>query len=352
MSKPKIPRGFEAWYDKLLTIAQQAPVPTTQPLLQHIENIEPSQLPTISVSDISLQQTEIAFGIKQANGPQPWMVPDIFFSLPADFGKLTKVENKKTNSRCRIDALIFVVYRNLLEQDLLPNTGDSRATLSFETPFKSSPILINGVPHTCTGTADYTVLFGRKDHMACHIVVLEAEKRYNLANAGQLLAYMGMVQANRKAHGQSNCSVWGCLSDGWEFRFYFLDLRGNWSSRTLSSNILGWQEIANMLAHMIIHAQAVANSTFHPRLCSTRGPSTQPSLVVSSEDNTAPKRKSTPETVERPIKMQCISIRGSDLSEIPDSVTSEVSTIDSLEIRLDDCAAESQSALDRVAESD
>lgn len=110
------------------------------------------------------------------------------------YDTLTKsgVDNE-AKSRCRIDALIFVVYRTLSEQDLLPNTEDSRATLSFETPFKWSPVPVNGVPHTCTGTADYTVLFGGRDHMACHLIVLEAKKRYNLSGAGQLLAYMAMV---------------------------------------------------------------------------------------------------------------------------------------------------------------
>lgn len=89
--------------------------------------------------------------------------------------------------------------------------------------------------------------------MACHLIVLEA-KRHDMTGAAQLLAYMAMVQVNRKARGQSNWSVWGCLSDGWDFNFYFLDLEGNWSSKMLSSAVWGWQGIGNILAHMIIQA--------------------------------------------------------------------------------------------------
>jgi hypothetical protein len=187
--------------------------------------------------------------------------------------------------------------------------------------------------------------------MACHLIVLEV-KRDNVTGAGQLLAYMAMVQANRKARGQSNWSVWGCLSDGCDFQFYFLDLEGNWSSRMLSSVVWGWQGIANILAHMIIQAQAVANSPLRS-LCSTRPP-TPPLSVISSvaEGSIAPKRRSMSETAEPPTKRQRTSIRGSGLSEAPGSVTSEVfPTIGSLEVRLDDFATESQASLDRIAES-
>ncbi|OQD91973.1 hypothetical protein PENSOL_c046G07246 [Penicillium solitum] len=33
------------------------------------------------------------------------------------------------------------------------------------------------VPHTCIGTADYSLLFGEKDHIACHMVIIEAKRR-------------------------------------------------------------------------------------------------------------------------------------------------------------------------------
>ncbi|KAJ5516483.1 hypothetical protein N7527_008043 [Penicillium freii] len=61
-----------------------------------------------------------------------------------------------------------------------------------------------------------------------------------------IITYMAMVQANRKARGQLNWSVWGCLSGGWGFQLYFLDLEQ--SSPTVSSANLGWQKIANTLS--------------------------------------------------------------------------------------------------------
>ncbi|OQE30320.1 hypothetical protein PENFLA_c003G06432 [Penicillium flavigenum] len=283
----------------------------------------------------------------------------MFFALPADFDRfleqydtLTKFGVDNEAKSCRIDALIYVVYRSLSEQDLLPNAGDSRATLSFETSFRWNPVSVNRVSHTCTKTANYTVLFGGKDHMACHLIVLEA-KRHDMTGAAQLLAYMAMVQANRKARGQSNWSVWGCLSDGGDFHFNFLDLEGEWSSRMLSSVVWGWQGIANILAHTIIQAQAVATSPLRS-LCSTRPP-TRPLPVISSvaECSIAPKRRSMSKTAEPPTKRQRTSIRGSGLSEPPGSVTSEVfPIIGSLEVRLDDFATESQASLDRTSESD
>lgn len=64
--------------------------------------------------------------------------------------------------------------------------------------------------YKCVGTADYGIFFGEQDHMACHLIVLDAEQNHQ----GQPLAYMAMVRAKRKAHGEPDSTVWGVLTDG------------------------------------------------------------------------------------------------------------------------------------------
>jgi hypothetical protein len=106
----------------------------------------------------------MAFGIKEATGTQPWMVPHLFFALPADFGN--KYQRVKTATGFGLvvyagfgqRVVQFQVTTYLYQSKTYFPTGDSRATLSFETPFKWSPVPVNGVPHTCTGTLTGTGL--------------------------------------------------------------------------------------------------------------------------------------------------------------------------------------------------
>jgi hypothetical protein len=47
-------------------------------------------------------------------------------------------------------------------------------------------------PHICARRADYSLLFGEKDHLACYVVMVEANQ---VGGDGhdQLLTYMAMV---------------------------------------------------------------------------------------------------------------------------------------------------------------
>lgn len=84
-----------------------------------------------------------------------------------------------------------------------------KVTLQFETALEWGPINYKNKQHKCVGRADYTMFFGERDHIACHLVVVEAKKDTTGTGLGQLLAYMAMVRASRKARGQSDSTVWG-----------------------------------------------------------------------------------------------------------------------------------------------
>lgn len=84
--------------------------------------------------------------------------------------------------------------------------------------------------HRCVGRADYTMFFGERDHIACHLVVLQAKKETTGAKLGQLLAYMhGLGKPFGKARGQSDSTVWGTLTDGQWLYFIRLSNAGQWS---------------------------------------------------------------------------------------------------------------------------
>jgi hypothetical protein len=82
---------------------------------------------------------------------------------------------------------------------------------------------IDGKPELIKGRADW-VLGYRKDKADTGSILIIAEaKPYSSASIGlpQLLVYMAAVQEVRL--GRTKKSVFGMLSDGWEFRFAFLD---------------------------------------------------------------------------------------------------------------------------------
>ncbi|KAJ5748241.1 uncharacterized protein N7511_009937 [Penicillium nucicola] len=233
-----------------------------------------------------LEDTEKVFGISQADGYQIWQIPLVKVTLPDDFAlwldgfdKLTKLSTStEAKARCRIDALIVAVYRSLLQHDLLSAfPGAPRVTLAFESHLEWGPVLYKEIPHLCIGKSDYSMFFGEKDHMACHLVIFEAKTGSSVGSTsrGQVLAYMAMVQASRKSRGQSDWTVWGALICGDAWFFIQLNMDGKWSEIYLQSKREGWSEIASMLGSVILHAQNACKSPLRSSLSSTQGFSNQ-----------------------------------------------------------------------------
>jgi hypothetical protein len=118
--------------------------------------------------------------------------------------------------------------------------------------------------------------------MACHLVIVEAKRRGCLPDQGQLLAYMAMVQANRRSRGQTNWTVWGILTDGWAFLFYQLNMEGEWSVLVLQTEREGWQAIASMFGSIVLHAQQACNSPVRLSLSSNQAPASKRQSAASA----------------------------------------------------------------------
>ncbi|KAJ5519478.1 hypothetical protein N7453_001900 [Penicillium expansum] len=246
-------------------------------------------LPHLNPSSMTLPQTEKAFNLKEAEGYQSWQIPSIHLVLSPEFDlwlhkydELTELPAyTEARSRRRVDSLIVAVYRSLSDQGLLQNPAGTRVTLALERPLEWGPVLHQNVPHKCSGTADYSLLFGDKDHMACHMVIIEAKRRGHFPDQGQILAYMAMVQASRRSRGQTDWTVWGVMTDGWSFQFYQLNMEGAWSFLGLQAKRDSWQAIATMLGSIVLHAQQACNSPLRPSLSSNQAPGSKRYSVAS-----------------------------------------------------------------------
>lgn len=182
------------------------------------------------------------------------------------FESLTqRAKSTETRVRYKLDTLISMVYQALATQNMLV-TGPT-ITLAHETTVSWGPVIYKDEPHLCIGRANYSLFFGETDHLACHVVMIEA-KQIGGKGDGQLLAYMSMIQANRKKRGQSDWTVYGVLSDGETFAFYDLDMNGQYTVVYLQAQREGWQKVANMLGSLIIEGMKTCSSPVRSSLAS------------------------------------------------------------------------------------
>lgn len=155
----------------------------------------------------------------------------------------------------KIDALLFRICENLTTNGLLDGPKVT-CTHHFEISLEWGPITYHNKQYKCVGTADYGIFFGEQDHMAYHLIVLDAEQNHQ----GQLLACMAMVRAKRKAHGEPDSTVWGVLTDGQWFYFSRLNNEGKWSIVAYRLRRDGRGDIVNVMAYMVLqgHRNAVS----------------------------------------------------------------------------------------------
>lgn len=129
------------------------------------------------------------------------------------------------------------------------------------------------------------MFFGERNYMACHLVVFEAKQDHgaSTSNHGQILAYMAMVQASRKAREQTDSTVWGALTDGQWFYFFRLDNGAQWPCVGYQVHRDGWTAIANIIAYMIVQGHETAASPLRSSLSSTSSRAPRiPSLNIAA----------------------------------------------------------------------
>ncbi|KAJ5958821.1 uncharacterized protein N7479_005971 [Penicillium vulpinum] len=283
-SLANIPTSWKTWWGRLNKLANSSEVNTNK-LKDFIAKPprEPEMF-TVSASDMTPTDVNDFFGLSEVQGYETWQFSREFVQLGSgfeswintfeDFTRSSKPTEAR--SRCKIDVLLHAVYEDLQYRGFLEE--DRKATLQFETSLEWGPVKYLSKPYKCVGKADYSLFLGNHNHMACHLVILEAKQDRNAASGqGQLLAYMAMVQASRKARGQSDSTVWGALSDGHWFYFFRLNNTAKWSVVAYQVSRDGWGAIANMIAFMILQGYQTALSPL--RSSGSSNPSARASIV-------------------------------------------------------------------------
>ncbi|KAJ5555634.1 hypothetical protein N7535_008067 [Penicillium sp. DV-2018c] len=302
----KLPEDFRAWHDRLLEMAHQSKYEISASVIAHIEKPSIHDFSNLDPCHRTLAQAEKTYNIKPALGYQNWQFPSIRVSLEAGFCNcyhsptcygsmlimtswldrrnqpLAEIYEWVTEAALRLDAFIVAVYYSLSAQGLLRDAAGTRVTLDLLGPTSEGPVLEQKLPRSCTGTADYSLLLGEEGHLASHLVIIETEIRGRFPDKGHILAYMAMVQANRRSKRHTDWTTWGVVSDGWDFHFYQLNMEGEWSFLPLQGMREDWQAIADMLGSIVLHAQRACNSPVRPSLSPDKAPASEPQSAASA----------------------------------------------------------------------
>ncbi|OQD86367.1 hypothetical protein PENANT_c008G01970 [Penicillium antarcticum] len=256
--------GGRAWYDRLLHLIKHG---DRAALLEHAGG--PPELPHMNPSAMNTQDTKKAFDLREVGVPR----------LATHNINTEITKSNEVAVRYKTSMSINDVWNSLAAEGHL--TLGARVSISRETTMKW-PIVWNDQPYLCVGKADYSFLFGDKDNLACHAVIVEAKR--NVADGqGQLLAYMAMTQATRRKRGQSDWTVSGAIFDVNNYTFYHLDMDGQFSFVLLQSKREGWQLIADILGSFILKGMTQCSSlrasiTSCPSACQSLQSYQRPSL--------------------------------------------------------------------------
>ncbi|KAJ5398458.1 hypothetical protein N7465_008947 [Penicillium sp. CMV-2018d] len=275
-SLSNIPRAWKSWWDTLNELSDRSDIDKDR-LKEFIKKPpRQSEISTFAATDMTPTDVNEFFGLSELSGWEAWQFARPLIALTPEFEtwlntfeELT-TSSKPTEARARgkIHALHITVYEDLKARGWLED--GPKVTLQFETALDWGPITYQNKLHKCVGKADYSMFFGERHHTACHLVVFEAKQDHgaSTSNHGQILAYIAMVQASRKARGQTDSTVWGALRDGKWFYFFRLNNGGQWSCVPYTVRSDGWAAIANIIASMILRGHETAASPLRSSLSS------------------------------------------------------------------------------------
>ncbi|CAI7675778.1 unnamed protein product [Penicillium discolor] len=250
-------KAWKSWWDRLYKLSTARDISTIE-LKEFINDppVEP-ELPKIVAADMTLTDVKMSFGLSEVQGYESWQVPRSLIRIRPDFKTWLNMPSKpaEASSGCKIDALLFRICEDLTTNGLLDGPKVT-CTHHFEISLEWGPITYHNKEYKCAGTADYGIFFGEQDHRACHLIVLDAEQNHE----GELLAYMAMVRAKRKAHGEPDSTVWGVRTDGQWVWFSRLNNEGKWSIVDYRVRRDGWRDIVNVMAYMVLQGHRNAAS--------------------------------------------------------------------------------------------
>ncbi|KAJ5774383.1 hypothetical protein N7457_009279 [Penicillium paradoxum] len=232
----------------------------------------PSKVMAVACEGLHTRQVEFGFGLQKApSGRQAWMKPQHFITLSQkffnDLDMIPKVRQSSNHPRQNEQrakavtrALLRAVYKEL---HIARFAGLDDMTVLRETTSTFFPMRymddrkVRNV--RCVARSDYAFHFGEKEAEAVNLVVIQVKCGGFCSTAdGQILTYMAMAWAARKRRNQTDCTIYGCLIDSREFRFFQISHDGLWSQTILLMSLyadlrLGINTAANYLVYFLKH---------------------------------------------------------------------------------------------------
>jgi hypothetical protein len=178
--------------------------------------------------------------------------------------------DKEMRARTIITELLEAVYKELRLEGF---AGPDEIRMREETTFTFYPMkyMVGRKPRKfrCVGRTDLSFNFGDEEAQAINLVVVDVNhSRASHGGQGQILAYMAMVWAERKRRKQSDCTVYGCLTDSVDFYFFRVAHDGTWSKVPIFVPLYpcfqdGMNVVANFFASFLKHGLETSLHSSH-----------------------------------------------------------------------------------------
>ncbi|KAJ9252767.1 hypothetical protein DTO207G8_4553 [Paecilomyces variotii] len=190
---------------------------------------EMNKLLTLAASNLRLPDVTDMFGLSLDKRLEMWKldkrdiiaVPEVVLSCIEEIERVTGRAPVRGRSNIILQACVRGEQQRIAAIDT--NRPKKPITLTANTQLEL-PIMYKGQPVLLSGKSDYSIWHGDRV-MSTSLVICEVKDN----SFAECLAYMAMVRKIRRHECRINTKIYGCVTDGQEFTFLYIDENDKYS---------------------------------------------------------------------------------------------------------------------------
>ncbi|KAJ5096704.1 hypothetical protein N7456_007425 [Penicillium angulare] len=269
-----------------------------QQLAKKIIKESQTELETIPVSDLKLEEVELYLKLKETDKDCDLAIiiyhstsllqwKNTYSTLESVLKKIdcATLRTDRSESIIRLTIDMLLIYAHHI---VVSDRPAVKQYLSVQTERKWAygPVDNSGKRIRLVGNPDYAVWYGQVEDIDVNVIVFEAKRRGNTSlGLAQCLGYMGIVHQLRKEAGKRDCTIWGMVSDDWMFCALKINNNSEWSYHYLNSTKTRkgeYGQVLGLLVHFLKYAAEM--SPLHSKESSAQGHSQETSAHHHSQD--------------------------------------------------------------------
>ncbi|KAJ5889038.1 hypothetical protein N7495_009079 [Penicillium taxi] len=240
--------------------------------------------PIVSVENLQITDAERIFHLTQ-NHNTDWVQFQASSRIPDDCNNVISIIDDSVSTSDGKHKIALLLRLPILLASVIdsssPESPSQHNNHSNSVPFSSkcrfffTPIIYKGKEHCLEGIPDFSLwysYYSRKENASVNFVIVEKELGQSSLGIPQVLAFIGMIYAQRRYENRHQHDIFGLATDNEQFHFIRVNSEGQWS--LLDINYGHTQEILETLAYIhtkasILYNLEEINGSKEPRLIST-----------------------------------------------------------------------------------